>query len=196
MRSLKELEAQQREGRIDLYYADESHICTEGYVPYGWQFPGEDVYIASGRTARLNIFGMIDRQNNYKGFTATDSITGEKVIEFLDVLSFQVRKNTFVVFWIMQRSETSQIICTHSRTNATASKVYTLFSCCIIRNVMWLAANQKPDFRTINAFRGERLKSVIEEVFTATVKLLYEKGYVKLEKYFVDGTKIESAANK
>ena len=63
-------------------------------------------------------------------------------------------------------------------------------------NVMWLAANQKPDFRTINAFRGERLKSVIEEVFTATVKLLYEKGYVKLEKYFVDGTKIESAANK
>ena len=37
---------------------------------------------------------------------------------------------------------------------------------------------------------------MIEEVFTATVKLLYEKGYVKLEKYFVDGTKIESAANK
>ena len=56
-------------------------------------------------------------------------------------------------------------------------------------NVMWLAANQ-------NAFRGERLKRVIEEIFTATVKLLYEKGYVKLEKYFVDGTKIESAANK
>ena len=53
----------------------------------------------------------------------------------------------------------------------------------------------KPSAR-INAFRGERLKSVIEEVFTATVKLLYEKGYVKLEKYFVDGTKIESAANK
>ncbi len=63
---LQELERQQREGRIDLYYADESHICTEGYVPYGWQFLGEDVYIASGRTARVNIFGMIDRQNNYK----------------------------------------------------------------------------------------------------------------------------------
>ena len=63
-------------------------------------------------------------------------------------------------------------------------------------NVMWLAANQKPDFRTINAFRGERLKRVIEQVFSATVKLLYEKGYVKLEKYFVNGTKIESAANK
>ena len=30
----------------------------------------------------------------------------------------------------------------------------------------------------------------------ATVKLLNRKGYVSLEKYFVDGTKIESAANK
>ena len=97
MRSLKELEAQQREGRIDLYYADESHICTEGYVPYGWQFPGEDVYIASGHSARMNIFGMINRKNNYKGFATTDSITADKVIEFLDALSFQVRKNTFVV---------------------------------------------------------------------------------------------------
>ena len=94
---LQELEAQQREGRIDLYYADESHICTEGYVPYGWQFPGEDVYIASGHSARMNIFGMINRKNNYKGFATTDSITADKVVEFLDALSFQVRKNTFVV---------------------------------------------------------------------------------------------------
>ena len=30
----------------------------------------------------------------------------------------------------------------------------------------------------------------------ATVKLLAAKGYVRLENYFVDGTKIESAANR
>ena len=30
----------------------------------------------------------------------------------------------------------------------------------------------------------------------ATVKLLEAKGYIKLENYFVDGTKIESAAGK
>jgi transposase len=61
---------------------------------------------------------------------------------------------------------------------------------------MWLAGNQKPDFRTINSFRGSRLKDIMEEVFMTTVKLLAAKGYVKLENYFVDGTKIESAANK
>ena len=32
-----------------------------------------------------------------KGFTTTDSITADTVIEFLDTFSFQVRKNTFVV---------------------------------------------------------------------------------------------------
>lgn len=63
-------------------------------------------------------------------------------------------------------------------------------------NVMWLTGFQKPDFRTINKFRSEKLKDTIEEIFVETVKLLNRKGYVSLEKYFVDGTKIESAANK
>lgn len=62
--------------------------------------------------------------------------------------------------------------------------------------VMWLTGFQKPDFRTINKFRSEKLKDSIEEIFIATVKLLNKKGYISLEKYFVDGTKIESAANK
>ena len=62
--------------------------------------------------------------------------------------------------------------------------------------VMWLTGFQKPDFRTINKFRSEKLKDSIEEIFIATVQLLNKKGYVSLEKYFVDGTKIESAANK
>ena len=61
---------------------------------------------------------------------------------------------------------------------------------------MWLTGFQKPDFRTINKFRSEKLKDSIEEIFVATVKLMNKKGYVSLEKYFVDGTKIESAANK
>ena len=30
---LQELEHLNRDGKIDLYYADESHVCTEGYVP-------------------------------------------------------------------------------------------------------------------------------------------------------------------
>lgn len=94
---LQELENRANDGLIDLYYGDESHICTEGYVPYGWQFPGEDVYIPSQRGYRLNIFGMIDRNNHYEGFSTSESITADKVADFLDRLSFRIKKDTFVV---------------------------------------------------------------------------------------------------
>src|SRR3989337_4139452 len=63
-------------------------------------------------------------------------------------------------------------------------------------NFLWLSGGNRPDFRTVNGFRGEKMKGVIEEVFTAVLELLVEEGYVKLENYFVDGTKIEANANR
>jgi transposase len=63
-------------------------------------------------------------------------------------------------------------------------------------NFMWLSGGNRPDFRTINAFRGEKMKRVTEEVFTSVLELLVEEGYVKLENYFVDGSKIEANANR
>jgi len=61
---------------------------------------------------------------------------------------------------------------------------------------MWIAGRQRPDFRTINRFRSERMKTVLEQVFTAVLQFLAEEKYVKLEHYFVDGTKIEANANR
>ncbi|MDR2691594.1 MAG: transposase, partial [Dysgonamonadaceae bacterium] len=94
---LQELEQREREGRIAPYYADESHVCTGGYVPCCWQLPGEQVCIPSQRTARFNLFGMIDRKNHYEGFTSMESITADKAVGFLDTFSFHVHKGTFVV---------------------------------------------------------------------------------------------------
>jgi transposase len=61
---------------------------------------------------------------------------------------------------------------------------------------MWISGESRPDFRTINDFRGSRMKAVIEEVFTAVLEYLVRAGHVKLEHYFLDGTKIEADANK
>lgn len=94
---LQELEQLNRDGKIDLYYADESHVCTEGYVPYGWQFRDEDVYVPSQKAQRINIFGMIDRNNRYHGFTTTGSIDANKVVEYLDAFSLCIKRDTFIV---------------------------------------------------------------------------------------------------
>ncbi len=61
---------------------------------------------------------------------------------------------------------------------------------------MWLSARQTPDFRTINRFRSERMKDIVEQVFAAVLELLIDEGYVKFEHYFLDGTKIEANANR
>jgi len=61
---------------------------------------------------------------------------------------------------------------------------------------MWISGNSRPDFRTINRFRGKVMRGIIEQVFGSVLEMLIEEGYVKLEHYFLDGTKIEANANR
>jgi transposase len=63
-------------------------------------------------------------------------------------------------------------------------------------NFMWLSGMNQPDHRTINRFRGEIMRAVVEEVFYGVIEQLMKGGYVDLERYFVDGTKIEANANR
>lgn len=94
---LQKLEELWEFGHIDLYFGDESHVCTEGYVPYGWIFPDEECVVPSLKEGRLNIFGMVDRNCNYHGFTSTESIDSDKFIEFMDQFSLSIPKLTVVV---------------------------------------------------------------------------------------------------
>ena len=60
---------------------------------------------------------------------------------------------------------------------------------------IWLAGYEKPDFITINRFRN-RVKSEINKIFTQVVLILSSKGFITLDVEYIDGTKIESKANK
>ena len=68
----------------------------------------------------------------------------------------------------------------------------------LVENVayMWLSGMQYPDFRTINIFRSKRLAGRFDKIFTQIVQLLNEEGFVSLKVQYIDGTKIESVANK
>ena len=64
-------------------------------------------------------------------------------------------------------------------------------------NYMWLSGMSRPDFRTINRFRSERLSDGrFDEVFRQVVLLLNGEGLVSLKVQYIDGTKIESVANR
>ena len=55
---------------------------------------------------------------------------------------------------------------------------------------------QPLDHTTINRFRTNRIRPVFERIFANVVELLADKGLITLDTYFLDGTKIEAAANK
>ena len=61
---------------------------------------------------------------------------------------------------------------------------------------MWISGMSRPDYRTINYFRGKRLKTGIDGVFTQVVELLHQEGLVTLNVQYIDGSKVESSANK
>ena len=63
-------------------------------------------------------------------------------------------------------------------------------------NYMWLCGLQRPDHKTINNFRSQRMKEVVETVFYEVVEALAVSGYINLQNYFLDGTKIEANASK
>jgi transposase len=61
---------------------------------------------------------------------------------------------------------------------------------------MWLSGGQKPEHNTINRFRSEYFKGILNEVFTQVLDFLHNHGYVKFENYFVDGTKLKANASR
>jgi hypothetical protein len=44
-----------REGKIDPHCGDETRVCSEGYVPYGRQFPDEEVCIFSEKHIKSTV---------------------------------------------------------------------------------------------------------------------------------------------
>lgn len=63
-------------------------------------------------------------------------------------------------------------------------------------NYMWLAGMSNPDHNTINRFRGQRLQTTLQPIFTQVVLLLCEEGLLSVKDLYTDGTKIEANANR
>jgi transposase len=61
---------------------------------------------------------------------------------------------------------------------------------------MWLAGMQTPDHNTISRFRTGKLREVCKEIFSQVVLMLVESGHMDLRTTYLDGTKIESKANR
>ena len=61
---------------------------------------------------------------------------------------------------------------------------------------MWLTGMQRPTFNTVNRFRTDYFKDILENIFTELLDFLHGKGYISYQDFFVDGTKLEANAGR
>ena len=95
--ALSLLEKQAEQGRIDLFYGDETQFSQVGYVPYGWQFDDEQVAIKVGKGNTLNCFGLLSRSNRFLYKVTRQRVDSNFIIEMLDRFSWSLTKHTVVV---------------------------------------------------------------------------------------------------
>lgn len=106
---LGELENLSEHQRIDLYYLDESRVSVEPCIPYGWQFPDEEVFMPSAKGNGLNCFALLGRNNHCLIETTEQNINSQFIFERLESFSTELKKLTVIVL-DNARIHTSQII--------------------------------------------------------------------------------------
>ncbi len=94
---LEELKRLDDEGKIDLYYLDETGFCLIPCVPYGWQDIGEYLTIPSRRSQRMNVLGIMNRNNHLETYISSQSINSDVVIACIDAFFPAVHKPTVIV---------------------------------------------------------------------------------------------------
>jgi transposase len=84
-------------GKFDIYYGDESGFSLCPTIPYGWQPPGEYVTITPVGGPRLNVFGLLSRDNDLHAYTIEKNVSSEAVIAFMDDFVKKITRKTVVV---------------------------------------------------------------------------------------------------
>ena len=94
---LTKLIEQERNGEIDLRYLDQSGFSLTPYIPYGWQETNETTVVKSRTGKRINVIGLMNRQNELDYQIIKQSITSKDVIKFLDKFSNKLAQKTVII---------------------------------------------------------------------------------------------------
>jgi len=94
---LEEFKRLESEGLVDLYYLDETGFCLIPCVPYGWQNIGEYLALPSRRSRRINVLGIMNRNNHLETYISSQSINSDVVVACIDTFFSRVNKPTVIV---------------------------------------------------------------------------------------------------
>ena len=96
-RALAALQHQEDQGKIDLYYFDESGFALDPTIPYAWQEPQSVIELPAMRYGRINVLGFMNRHNDLHTYMFDQSIHTGVVIACFDAFCHTITKKTVVV---------------------------------------------------------------------------------------------------
>jgi len=96
-RELEALQKQEDQGKIDLYYFDESGFTLAPSIPYAWQEPGTVIEIPATKGTRINIVGLMNRKNDLHPYMFEQSINTSVIVACLNDFCQKIKKKTMVV---------------------------------------------------------------------------------------------------
>src|SRR6266404_8377395 len=96
-RELAALQKQEDQGKIDLYYFDESGFALDPSLPYAWQEPDSVIELPAMKYGRINVLGFINRNNDLHSYMFEESIHTGVVVACFDAFCKTLTKKTVVV---------------------------------------------------------------------------------------------------
>jgi transposase len=96
-RELEALQHQEDHGQIALYYFDEAGFALDPTIPYAWQEPKSVIELPARKYERINVLGLMNRQNDLHPFLFAGSIHTGVVIACFDAFCHTLTKQTVVV---------------------------------------------------------------------------------------------------
>jgi len=96
-RALAALQKQEDQGQIALYYFDESGFALDPTIPYAWQEPKSVIELPARKYGRINVLGLMNRQNDLHPFMFEGSIHTGVVIACFDAFCQTLTQKTVVV---------------------------------------------------------------------------------------------------
>jgi transposase len=87
----------EKEGELDVYFADESGFSLDPCIPYGWQPIGEYTTIVPKKSQRRNVFGLLSTANHFVGYDTMGSINADLLAAFIDDFTQNITKKTIIV---------------------------------------------------------------------------------------------------
>jgi transposase len=73
-RALEALQTHEDQGKIDLYYFDESGFALDPSIPYAWQEPKSVIELPARQYGRINVLGFLHRNNDLHAYMFEESI--------------------------------------------------------------------------------------------------------------------------